>query len=206
MVQVWSAITTFNVLYLLNLLILDRTNRVVIDIFIIDDRRESVPIFGLTIGTIITILSFYLFYQFVKIQLAQPWHERIPPLWVEVAPNTSFGRQWVWVVLLLCIAFPIAANAQFWVRFHTWQTWSNHVPTSGDRICLYKPVSPKYILMWDAHRYGDFSRKDDKKEDHKGVSYLPLYQPIIMMLLTATVLLLVIKIAYFLKKPCNNCD
>lgn len=213
MTKLWSSITTFNILYILNLWILDRTGNVVIKIFMIDNNIESVPIFGLTLGSSTTILSFYLLLVYARDHLTNEWHDRIPSLWIQIEP--AFARKWSSVLIVLCIVFPLTAQYHFWSRFYTWQAWSNHEPTKGQLISLFEPVSPHAILDWDNYRYGNFSRTNEK--NYKGLSYAPLYQPLIMLALTGGVIWFAIANALILnykkipdkavsKSKCNTHD
>jgi hypothetical protein len=182
----WAAVTSFNVLFLLNLWWLDRSDKALINIFTPDEHWESVPIFGLSLGSLFTIVSFAL----LTISAGRcrrerkPWHERIPMIWVRQRDlSTSDKRWWQGVVIVVCIIFPLLAHLQFWSRFDDWQAWRNYNPHRGEEVRLFEPVSPKYLLDWDAHRYGDHSRL----EERRGVSFVPLFQPLIMMALTVAV-------------------
>lgn len=187
--KLWAAVTTFNILFILNLWWMDRTGNAVIDVFTPDDRWESVPIFGLTLGSLFTIISFHLLLSYVRKMRSEgrPWHGRIPTIWIQPDELVgSFRRAWLVFIIVVCIVLPIAAQVQFWYRLDNWQVWKNYDPGRGERVQLLQPISPKFLLDWDAHRYGDYS----KRAERKGVSFVPLFQPLLMFGLSIAVMLI----------------
>jgi hypothetical protein len=64
--SLWTAVTSFNILFLFNLWWLDRTDKALISIITPDDRWESVPIFGLSLGSVFTLVSFGLLFLFAR--------------------------------------------------------------------------------------------------------------------------------------------
>ena len=192
MEKLWSVIASFNVLYILNLWFMDRTNHSLIDVFNPSQNWSSVPIFGLSLGALIIIFSNGLMLRLVSLRHNDSWTERIPELWIEETNDASFRKIWKGSILVVTVIFPILAQIHFWLRFHQWNAWTNYASSRGMPVSLYEPVSPIYLLCWDAHRYGDFSKMT--QDGWHGVSYVPLWQPIIMGILTACCLLSVVLI------------
>ena len=180
----WSAITTFNILYLLNLWLLDRTNELLINIFHFDDTRESAPVFGLTFGTLVTLCSFILLKEYIKHTDGKSWHARVPPLWVDIDVASSLGRKWRAILMLLTVAFPMLVHIHFWNRLSEFDVWRKN-----DNIIwgLWEFVSPRYLFDFDAHRYGQFSER--ALETFGGVSFVPFWEPALMGLLSGLLLL-----------------
>ena len=167
--SMWPVIPILNVIFLFNLWFIDRSNHPFIPFFTPDERWESVPIFGLSLGAVSTIVSF-----------------RILGSWTTIEILCHVRKRWKHLLYWSLILFPLLAHLQFWVRFDDWQAWKNFDPDRGEQVSLIKLVSPLYILDWDAHRYGDYSRRNEP--GHQGVSYVPFYQPILMGILSLIVL------------------
>ncbi|MEP4151484.1 MAG: hypothetical protein ABJL73_09270, partial [Lentilitoribacter sp.] len=106
-----------------------------------------------------------------------PWYERIPAIWIpQKDMDKNFRKWWLRFVIIICVVFPLAAHVHFWNRFDEWQAWRNYDDMKGQKIGLLETVSPSFLIDWDAHRYGDYSRRVQRP----GVSFVPLYQPILM--------------------------
>lgn len=194
----WSAIASFNMIYILNLWLLDRTNQLLIGIFHFDDTRESAPIFGLSFGTLVTILSFNFMLSLVKRNTSEQWMERVPHLWVDIDVKSQLGRTWRHFIVSVTLLFPIAAQLHFWFQLYERQVWENNSQSKLHGIWSY--VSPKYFLDWDAYRYGDHSKRLIE-EGFGGVSFLPFWQPVIMVVLTAIALALFGRIVLAFREP-----
>ncbi len=194
----WSAIASFNVIYILNLWLLDRTNQLLINKLHFDDTWESAPIFGLSLGSLTTILSFRFMLSLVKRNTSEQWIERVPHLWVDIDVKSQLGRFWRHFIIAVTLLFPLAAQLHFWLRLYKWQVWENNSQAKLHGIWSY--VSP--FLDWDAHRYGDYSKR--LTEGFGGVSFLPFWQPTIMIILTAIALILFEKIVLTLRESENK--
>lgn len=193
----WSSIATFTVIYILHLWILDRTNKLLIDIFHFDDTWESAPVFALTFGTFITILTFVLMLSLIRNNKNNNWLERIPPLWVDIDIKSQLGRVWRCVIVAFVLLFPLFAQVHFWRRLHNWQVWKNN--TQAEIVGLWSFVSPQHFISWNAYRYGDHSKRLTE-DGFGGVSFLPFWQPIIMLVFTFFLLVLTIKIVLALSR------
>ena len=187
----WTIVTSFNVLFLVNLWWLDRTDNAPFGVFTPDDRWESVPIFGLSLGSLFTLISLLLLASYARRKRSENrlWYDRIPWIWLGANDlgkdeKRVFKPWWQRFVILVCVIFPITAHVHFWNRFDDWQAWRNREPGLGQEVSLFESVSPLMFLDWDAYRYGNHS----KRSDRQGVSYVPLYQPILMAAMSAAVL------------------
>ena len=88
----FNVIATFVLFYHLNILLLDRTNELLIDVFHFDDTWESAPIFTLTFGSVITIVSLSLMHSLiVKNCGKRKWFDKIPPVWFDIETGTAVG-------------------------------------------------------------------------------------------------------------------
>ncbi len=195
MIRLWSTIATFNILFLLNLCLIDRTDHSLIKVFAISSYRESVPIFGLSLGSVITILNFYLFMHCIESKELPKWYDRFPSLWIDnIKTKTSFGCRWKGFVLFLVIVFPIFVHGQFWLRFNDWQAWKNYSTVKGEIIGLLEPADLKVLIEhgWDAYRYGDYSKRNISGRE--GFSFIPLFQPLLMLMLSMAIICLFIRI------------
>ncbi len=188
--KIWSAVATFNVLFLFNLWVMDRTNTSLIDVFNPSENWSSVPIFGLSLGTFTTIFSYFLMLKIIDINGDKIGVERMPSLWVENIEE-QFRRKWNYMILVITLLFPMLAQVNFWFRFHKWQAWINDDVLSLNQLSLYEPVSLAFLLDWDGHRYGDFSKV--ALDGWHGVSFVPFWQPLIMIALS------LVSIVYFAK-------
>ncbi|MCG8685541.1 MAG: hypothetical protein MI892_11740 [Desulfobacterales bacterium] len=197
----WATIASFNVIYILNLLLLDRTNLLLIDVFHFDDTWESVPVFGLSFGSVVTILSFSFMLALIKKKIGEKWLERIPPLWVDIDMRSELGRTWRRIIFAITLLFPLAAQLYFWLRLYEWQVWENNAQSKLYTLWSYVP--PKFFLNWDAYRYGDHSKRFIE-EGFGGVSFLPFWQPAIMGCFTAIVLILFGKIILGLRQSVHK--
>lgn len=187
----WSILSTFTVLYILQILLLDRTNELLIDMFHFDDTWESAPVFALTFGTLISIGTFSLMLVLIKKSKAKEGLSRVPPLWIDIDVKSGLGRAWRRIVLVLVFIFPLAAQLHFWLRLFEWQVWKD--TAAAPTVSLWSYVSPSYFLDWDAHRYGDHSKRM-LEEGFGGVSFLPFWQPLIMAGMTLFLLIITGKI------------
>ena len=199
--HLWSVIASFNVIYILNIWLLDRTNQLLIDIFHFDDTWESAPIFGLSFGSVVTILSYSFMLSLIKRNISGQWMERVPHLWVDIDIKSRLGRAWRHFIVAVTLLFPLAAQLHFWLRFYEWQVWENNPQSKLHGIWSY--VSPKYFLDWDAYRYGDHSKRLIE-EGFGGVSFLPFWQPAIMVILTTIALILFGKIILAFREPVHK--
>ncbi|WP_370245936.1 hypothetical protein [Marisediminitalea sp.] len=179
----WSAVASFNVLYFLNLWLLDRTNELLISIFHFDDTRESVPVFGLTFGTLVTLYSFVLLRSYIKGADGSSWHARIPALWVDIDVTSSVGRKWRAAVFAVTVVFPVLAHVHFWKRLDKFDVWRTEDDAAWG---VWEYVSPQYFFDFDAHRYGQFAERMD--EGYGGVSFVPFWQPVVMGLMSCVLL------------------
>lgn len=197
LMYLWSAIATFNVLYIINLWLLDRTNQTLIDVFHFDNTRESAPIFMLTFGSLVTLTSFVLLRRLMERQKTNGL-ARLMPIWINIDPGTRTGRRWRAFCGLLTIGLPLVAQVYFWLQFHDWQAWKNELPHST--VELWKPVKPGYVFDWDAHRYGSYGDRLRKSDGFGGVSYLPFWQPLLMAGLSLLVLRAFLRIVGLLRQ------
>lgn len=204
MQKLWSTIATFNVLFILNLWVMDRTNRSLISVFNPAQNWSAVPIFGLSIGSLSTILSGILMLKIIQIRDNYDGLEKLPSLWIEKFENEKFLRQWKVTVLFITVAFPLLAQIHFWRRFNEWSAWTHHENSEGVIVSLYQYVPINYLLKWDSFRYGNYTKM--AIDGWEGVSFVPFWQPVIMATLTLVCFLLSVKvvISTFYKKKVNE--
>ena len=188
MAKLWSGIVTFNTLYILNLWLQDRTNAALIDSFSPAKNWSEVPIFGIGLGIAILCLSAIIGWEFAAFRRNKQWYERIPSLWLNVSNETiSFRKRWFAFVLIVAYLFPAIAFSHFWRRLGKWDAW----PNEPDAVPLspYTYVSPSYLFNFDAHRYGDFSKR--LVDGWHGISFVPFWQPLLFALATGIAMVLV---------------
>lgn len=179
--KLWNTLATFYVLYILGSLFMDRTNnRDVIESFNPSENWSSIPIFYLSFGSLLSIAVLYICYQITAHENKQGWENRMPGLWLDDSQMHGLLKKWKVVLFSLILIFPIVLQVHFWRRFHDWQAWSN--VKTPEVVSLYELVSPAYLLSWDSYRYGDFSNMNE--EGWHGVSYVPFWQPVIMLTLS----------------------
>lgn len=181
----WSMLASFNIVYILNIWLLDRTNQKLIKVFHFDDTWESAPIFMLSFGSLVTLASFVSLIGLAKRSDGATWAYRMPPLWVDIDPAVPLGKFWRTVCAVLALGLPFAAHVHFWRRFDEWQAWKNEGAYGA--VSLWERVPLSMIFDWDAHRYGDLSKRLLSDDGFGGVSYLPFWQPVLMIVLTALV-------------------
>ena len=192
MAKIWSAVTTLTILFTLDLCLMDRTDESYLDVINLAKNSAEVPIFALSLGTLLAVFSSALMLGLIKRNSPLSRIDRIPPLWVDPTESQRFRTAWKCTIISITVVFPLGAQVHFWRRFHKWKAWVNDGTNPVSEISLYEPVSFKFILDWDAHRYGDLGRI--AQEGWAGVSYLPLWQPILMVILSVVFLILAIEI------------
>lgn len=192
MAKIWSTIVTFMILFVVDQWIMTTTGHSPTDILSLAKNKSEVPIFALSLGSLLMVVSCALMLGLTPRGRSDSWVERVPALWVDPTEDERFRRVWKGTTLLMVLVFPLIAQWHFWRKFHQWKAWVNDGSESLNLVSLYAPVSPKYIFDWDAHRYGDASKVG--QADWSGVSYLPLWQPILMATLSTVSLVLVLVI------------
>jgi hypothetical protein len=195
----WSAVASFMVLYIVNEWIFDRSNVSALSVFHIERSWESAPIFMLTFGSAISAIAFSILLLRIHHFGGATWTERMAPLWIDIDPRTSLGRAWRKLSAVVAIILPLAAQVQFWWRFHQWQAW----PTTGVQqevgLWSYEPIS--ILGNWDAFHYGDYSKRALTDKGFGGVSFVPFWEPVMMVLLSTIVVILALRITIALFRP-----
>ena len=194
MAKIWSTITTFTILFLLDLWLMTSTDRSHIDIFPLARNKSEVPIFGLSLGTLLAVLSSALMLALIPRSTRASWVERVPTLWVDPTEHARFRCVWKGATLFMAVVFPLGAQFHFWRKFHhrDFKAWINDGSDPPTLVSLYEPVSPLLIFDWDKHRYGN--PLNMQLSDGGGVSYLPLWQPVLMVMLSLASLILAVAI------------
>lgn len=155
-----------------------------------DTRREHLPIFLLSLGCLAHAASLYFLARYARLrrQSGEPRNARIP--WAtDSAPGTDptgveLRRLWLVVALLFAVVGPLVLDADSWRRFRKGDAWHNKTMTP---VSLFEPVSPSLFFGgWDDYRYGNFGKaqKAPCPDDAKaacGVSFVPLWQPLLLM-------------------------
>lgn len=190
MSKIWSTVATFTTLFLLDLVIMTSTNESQIEVFNLARNRSEVPIFGLSLGSLFTVVSSSLMLVLIPHRGGMAWVDRVPPLWVDPRESERFRRAWKGFSLCLTAVFPLLAQLLFWFKFHhpDFEAWINDGADPPTQVSLYEPVSFLLVFDWDMHRYGDSA--NIRLPEGGGVSYLPFWQPILMGTLSLVSLVL----------------
>lgn len=186
---IFSAVSGFTTLFILNLWIFDRSTGAAIDIITFNASKEYVPLYGLTFGALLTLFSYWIFYEASKLTGGRTWVDRIPSPWVDMNQATEKQKKiWKQFVYFVVIIFPLIASIHFWSRLDNWQAWNNcAIMPNEEEITLWSYPEASFTKncdFWDAYRYGDYKQRTT--ESHHGTSYVPLLEPTACVLLTSS--------------------
>ena len=179
----WAAVTAFNISFWLNLWAFEIRKKPLISIISPGDNYESAPLFALIFGTLVTLVSVSLFVWRVRMTASEPIFSRVPPLWINIDFGSSVGRLWRTVILVMAVVLPVGLQGYFWVHFSKRQAWTN--TANAIKIDLWQPVSPTHLFVgFNDFRYGFFDERANKLQDFGGVSFVPFWEPALMVVLS----------------------
>lgn len=192
MKQIYSSITTFCTLFIFNYWVFDRTGNSAISIITFNAAWEYIPLYGITIGALISLVGIWVFDEAIKSSNVSPekklWLSRVPIPWIDGKDLSERQEKTIKsIALFLVIIFPLLANIHFWLRLNAWNAWDNCGSTPGDhqvKIWDYPTASfNSQCDFWDAHRYGNYDKRS--LDGHGGTSFVPLVEPSISIALSA---------------------
>lgn len=205
---IYQPTAAFSFLFILNMWIFDRVGEPVIKVITFGASLEYVPLYTLTFGALLALVSYWMFYEISKSTNGTTWTDKIPTLWVSLDGATkSQNKAWKIFVFFIAIIFPLLANVHFWKRFEAWDAWDNCSATQlyDKKVDKWSYPSASFVDncdFWDAYRYGDFQKRAVEK--HRGISFVPLVEPIMCAILSVGMLVFSIFITYkifFHSKP-----
>jgi hypothetical protein len=169
------------------------------------EHNDSAPLFALWGGLLLTLTSLCIFVSRVRRSGARSHLGRVPPLWFNVALNTDTGKRWKLFTIIVGVIIPTAFAAWFWVRFQMRQTWPNVSGTAPPSpYGLWRYVSPWHVLSgFNDYRYG-FDDADRWNRPLSSASFVPLWEPLILVLLSLITLAVLFRLVCSLIAPDRN--
>src|SRR5688572_304123 len=101
--KIWSALGAFNLFYTLNTWLTDRGARAAFETFLLDERPDVAPLFGIFVAAPLLIATALAGMAYVK-EVGTPIRaQRVPTIWLEDEPTSSasFGAYKVFLIILL---------------------------------------------------------------------------------------------------------
>src|SRR5512140_311993 len=137
-------VTFLNILLLLVLYLSDHADNSILSFLPIAKRWEEVPIYGLSFGSLFTIISFVLFLDIVRCggrKGLKGLMDRVPCFWSDDERTTTAWRKYFRSALLVVLViFPLVAHTQFWIHFGEHQAWKEYRPYIGQQVGLWEAV------------------------------------------------------------------
>ena len=160
----------------------------------------TIPLLILSFGTFIQLLILYL----IGVWLGHVGRDvhLFPKLWVTEFDALSLQRYWEHVSAVLLLWLPLIGFGWFWMVFSDQQAWMTGSDPLSPVGLWYDQISPlSFFGGWDNYRYGDFAAAERGEKGKDGVSFVPYWQPILMILLSLACLFwVVVNTARFLAR------
>jgi len=200
--ELWSALFVFMLLYMVDATTALQTNgESLFKKLSIDGRTAVLPLFALTIGSLLHLLHCFIMKKIQQCNEGQSKKTSLPIPVIESVDqyftNSKLVRR---ATIILCLVLPILFIIKFWVDFNSADrnAW---VAGEKTKISRYKFVSPLYFFDFNYHKFGSFDSKvrckDGGNKDKPkmlippcGVSYLPFWQPLIILIINGFSVLL----------------
>lgn len=200
---IFSTVSSFVVLLIIQLWVFDRMEGPVFDIYFLKVSKEYIPLYALTFGALASLIGLWVFDDVIDTSNDLRWFDRVPSPWVDISDaKVSQKTKWKALVVILIVFLPVLANIHFWNRIHEWQAWNNCDKMSSKVDIWSYPHSSVsgQCDFWDAYRYGKYDSRT--QENHGGTSFVPLFEPIFALILTCSLVIYSISITrkVFFKK------
>lgn len=147
--------------------------------------RNGAPIVVLSFGPLIYLTgTAFLWWHMADAGLARG---RFPPFLISEFENLDARLRWERISFLLTVCLPILILVYFWIAFHRGDAWPS--AEDGAAVGLYQIglTSPfAFFGHWNDWHFGQWNERaiDD------GVSFVPLWQPVLIMWPQSLVVLL----------------
>lgn len=202
----WNAILSFLLLYLLDIVVaIQQNGNGVFGILIVDGRVAVLPLFGLVIGSVIFLVQLILFRLTHTRNLLKSNQISFPIPFIDDLGVYSISAAKIRAyVIVVCFVIPVIGLSKLWFDFNSAdrRSWVNEKPFH--EVSRYKPVSIFYLFDFNHHAYGSYysthlcekGAKDMSKELKTapcGVSYVPFWEPLIIILMNIWSIILIIK-------------
>jgi hypothetical protein len=169
--------------------------------FIFRKDNASAPLFALWGGLLLTAISLGIFASRAKKSRAQRPLGRVPSLWFNIPLNSATGKRWRWFTIVVGVVVPIVAAGWFWSRFQMRQSWPNVSGTEPKSVGLWSFVPPSNILGgFNHYRYG-FNDPGRWDKPSSSASFVPLWEPLMLVLLSLITVLLSLYLVRKLTAP-----
>lgn len=178
---IWSSLSVFLVFYSLDSWLATQGQKPLFS-RIIDERPSIAALFGIPVGSVLLLLSIWMLFSYMKHFHRDTWDSKYP-LFSNLELNTGTRESKIFqgFCLFIFLIIPIAAQVHFMNKFlgGTAIFKDNCASVS---VSIYKLYCPTIFFQkgCDIFRYGEI----------EGVTFFPLYQPVLYVSIQSFVLYL----------------
>lgn len=196
----YNFVTTLTLFFIINLYFFDRAQNPIFYFLALNTQWQYVPIYGLTLGCMMSLLSYSVFYKSLPNIIDSNWLANITIPWIiSVNLSQEYEKKLKFATFMLIIIFPLVANIHFWLRLDDWAIWTNCKITVEESLNNAVWQYPSLVFkeecsFFDSYRYGSFHSRKEPRQG--GLSFIPLIEPIVFLIMSFFLFRLAIKCSY----------